>query len=1010
MFWRANINRIRYLSPRRLWIPPRSQHTNVKIQSPTESTPSLTEGSEVAGFNVTAVSSIPDFNCKLINLNHVDTGAQYTHIERNDSNNVFAIAFRTTPFDSTGLPHILEHITLMGSEKYPCRDPFFKMLNRSLATYINACTAPDYTVYPFATQNLVDYYNLMSVYLDAVFRPKLRENDFKLEGWRLEHEEVTDPNSPITFKGVVFNEMKGVFSENQNIFLQHFLNNILPSHTYGVNSGGDPLQIPHLTYEKLVDFQKNHYHPSNCRIYSYGSFNLVDHLKFINENYLKDYSFCESYPKSTVVPREKRWSEPKKVHVYGKNDPLAADSSKQSILAVSYLCEDIKNVYELFELKVLSQLLIDGPNASFYKALVEPNFGSGYSPGTGFDSQTRDTTFMVGLQGLSENDFDLVESTVYKTLDECIANGFEEKNIENILHGVELSMKHQGSDFGMNLLFSISPLWNHNGDCVELLRLMPQVLKFRKRLADDSFYLQRKVEEYFKNNPHRLVLAMTPDEQYEDRAKEAENRLLQQKLGQMSDLEKKNIYETGLTLKKILETKDDFSCLPMLKVSDISRDCKFPPVCVAAVEDVPLQVCSVPTNNITYFRALLNISELSDDAKCILPLFVQVVSQMGTKKYDYREFDQMIHRKTLGLNIGVHVADDIETPNVFEESVSLGSLCLDQNVDGMFELWSTLFTGVCLTDVNRFTTLVRNIASDLANGVADSGHHYAILNASARVTPAALRREQFGGLTFVQKMKEIAGSEDLSAVLAEMKNIAEVILNKKRMRCALNVSPEQQVAANESVRKFFSQIEGEYEGEIEKHRAPLGNSLANQTHFVLPFAVNYAAKSVSCVPFADPEFPALRVLCKLLTTKYLLPLVRERYGAYGAGASISACGAVQFYSYRDPNTVGTMNIFDESLQWLMKNEFSESDIDEAKLGVFREVDAPKAPSEHGMRLFMNGIDDRTFAEHRLRILEITRDDLLRAGTKYLYDSCASAKVLIGPDCKETEGWEKVYNE
>lgn len=966
----------------------------------------LSNGLEIEGFKVNQTVDIPDFNCKLIRLEHLNTGAQYAHIDRKDSNNVFAIAFRTTPFDSTGLPHILEHITLMGSEKYPCRDPFFKMLNRSLATYLNAVTYPDFTMYPLATQNHVDYYNLMSVYLDAVFKPKLRENDFKMEGWRLEHDNVNDRNSPFVFKGVVFNEMKGVFSENQNIFMEHLLNCTLPSHTYGVNSGGNPFDIPDLTYEKLVDFQRNHYHPSNGRIFSYGNLDLVDRLKFVNENYLKDFKQCEEYARRTVVPLEPRWIEPRRKHVYGKNDPLAADHKKQSMLAISYVCEDVRSVFEVFELKVLSRLLIEGPNSPFYKSLVEPNIGSGYVPTTGYDTTTRDTIFNVGLQSLDERDFEKVESIIYNTFEECAAAGFSDANIENVLHGIELGIRHQGTDFGINLMFNLAPLWNHDGDLEAAMKVSDHIGRFRKNM-EDPFYLQKLVEKYFKCNAHRLILTMSPNENYEEDLKKKENELLQKKCSELGEVELAKIYDIGLELRKEQEKKEDFSCLPTLKVADISRECESTDLRFMNT-GVPTQVCIVPTNNVVYFRALLDASELPISAKTLLPLFSEVVSQMGTKNYDYRQFSLMVQNKTDGLNFSVHVTDDSQNAGTFEEALCLGSLCLDRNIESMFDLWSILLNEVTLHDENRFSTLVRNIAGDVVNGVADSGHRYAMLNASSRVCPATYRREQFSGLTSIKKMKEIACCEDLSPVLNDIRDIASRLLHKTRMRCALNISLEQDTIAVHTIEKFISQMKGTFEGDVRKCSSIIPPDTASSVHYVLPFAVNYCAKSIQCVPFVDPDFAALRVLSKLLTSKYLLPLVRERYGAYGAGVVMSMSGTLQFYSYRDPNTSGTISIFDDAADWLNKNEFTDSDIDEAKLGVFRDVDVPLAPSDQGMRLFLNGLPHELFARHRLQILNVNRDSLLYVSGKYL--GLQSAKVLIGPENDDLKNWQKIYSE
>uniref|UniRef100_A0A2A4IU37 Peptidase M16 N-terminal domain-containing protein n=1 Tax=Heliothis virescens TaxID=7102 RepID=A0A2A4IU37_HELVI len=268
-------------------------------------------------------------------LVHEKTKTEYLHLERDDSNNVFSVGFRTTPLDSMGTPHILEHTVLCGSEKYPVRDPFFKMLNRSLATFMNALTGPDYTFYPFSSQNEVDYRNLQKVYLDAVFKPNLSRLDFLQEGWRLEHSTVEDRLSDLTFKGVVYNEMKGAFSETSSLFGQKFINTILPRGTYGYVSGGDPLCIPELTHEHLRNFHATYYHPSNARIYSYGNFPLQANLKFVNEAYLSQYSYLD--PEHTVVLRQPRWEEPQASEITCRVDQYGVPVERQNQIAIGYL-------------------------------------------------------------------------------------------------------------------------------------------------------------------------------------------------------------------------------------------------------------------------------------------------------------------------------------------------------------------------------------------------------------------------------------------------------------------------------------------------------------------------------------------------------------------------------------------------------------------------------------------------------------------------------------------------
>lgn len=285
-------------------------------------------GKEYHGSTCQRAEAVPEFSLTAYTFKHNKIGCEYWHIDRNDRNNVFSINFRTTPFDSTGLPHIFEHSVLCGSEKFPVRDPFFKMLTRSVATFMNAMTGPDYTLYPFSSMNEVDYRNLQEIYLDAVFKPNLKYLDFLQEGWRLEHSNLKDKNSEYVLKGVVYNEMKGAFSENSSIFSEELLNNILPDHTYGFVSGGNPLDIPKLTHKDLVEFHRKYYHPSNSRFFSYGTFNPEKSMSYVNENYLQHYEgIDDSYSR---IPSQHRWQEPRHVHTSSRFDNMGAPFERQN--------------------------------------------------------------------------------------------------------------------------------------------------------------------------------------------------------------------------------------------------------------------------------------------------------------------------------------------------------------------------------------------------------------------------------------------------------------------------------------------------------------------------------------------------------------------------------------------------------------------------------------------------------------------------------------------------------
>lgn len=963
------------------------------LKSKTSNSPGFEVGQELEGFIVKEIRPIADFQLTALRLQHKKSGADYLHVDRNDSNNVFSVAFRTTPKSSNGLPHILEHTTLCGSKKFPCRDPFFKMLNRSMANFMNAMTAPDYTFYPFCTENQSDYYNLMSVYLDAVFNPMLRESDFRQEGWRLEHKNVDDKSSPIEIKGVVYNEMKGVYSDNQQIYNEHFLNKILPSNTYGVNSGGDPNVIPSLTHSDLVAFHKSYYHPSNSRFYSYGNFNLENHLHFLNDTFLKDCTTNVSIKNESKVPNEKRWTSSKRAHVTCREDPMIP-KDKQSSLSIGTLWSDITNTQETFELAILSRLLLNGPNAKFYKSLIEPNIGTDFSAATGFTDQTKDSFFAVGLQGLSVSDFERVESIYEETIKSVINEGFDQRDIDNILHSVELSMRHQTSNFGLQLLYGTLPIWNHDGNVLDSMCVSDKIDEFKKKLSNQPNYLQLLVDKYLLNNNHKLIMTMSPEKNYEELRKENEIKLLKEKLASLSDTDKDHIYKQGLELQQQQDAVQDVTCLPSLSLNDLKKTIDPVPFKKESMNKTPVFIFPQPTNQVTYFKSLLNTSHLPENLKNLIPLFCNVVTRMGTTSMDFRHFDQLVKKSTGGLQVSHSIIDSPRTLFNMKESIILTSHCLDKNVDDMFDLWKLIFTQATFQDENRFKTLIQEEASSLANSISGSGHMYAMLCATAGINPIDAQRESYGGLQYVSSMKKIAQMEDLSLILKKLEEIGKNILNKNTMKCSMTIV-ENNTKAVKGLESFLNTITGNWELSNEYNKVEKQDNNVQCFHHVLPFSVNYCAKALPGVNYTHKDFAPLKVLCKYLSSKYLLPTVREKNGAYGSGASLSASGSIQMYSYRDPKPVETFQAFDSACEWLNKKKITLEELNEAKLAIFQGLDHPVAPMAKGNALFFYDMDEQIRQEHRNQIMDVKIDDILNVANLY-FSNTNFSKALIGP--------------
>uniref|UniRef100_UPI00398ED8F7 presequence protease, mitochondrial isoform X1 n=3 Tax=Pristiophorus japonicus TaxID=55135 RepID=UPI00398ED8F7 len=986
-----------------------------------------TVGEKIHGFTVNQVTAVPELFLTAVKLNHDNTGAQYMHVARDDPNNLFSVQFRTTPLNSTGVPHILEHVVLCGSEKYQCRDPFFKMLTRSLSTFMNAFTASDYTMYPFSTQNSKDFQNLLSVYLDAVFFPCLRELDFWQEGWRLEHDTPDDPSSPLVFKGVVFNEMKGVFANNENVYAQHLQNKLLPDHTYSVISGGDPLHIPKLTWEELKHFHATHYHPSNARFFTYGDLPLEQHLKQIQEQALGKFQKIEP---DTSVPIQPRWSEPREYHVTCGPDSMVPDPVKQTTYSVSFLLDDITNSFEAFTLSLLSSLLVSGPNSPFYKALIDARIGTDFAPVVGYDGSTREACFSVGLQGIAEQDVKTVKQIINKTIDEVIENGFEEERIEALLHKIEIQLKHQTTNFGLALASYVATNWNHDGDPVEVLQISEKVARFRQSLKDNPRFLQDKVKHYFKENPHQLALSMSPDEGYLENQTKVEQGKLQEKISSLSMEEKKEIYEKGLELITAQSTPQDVSSLPALKVSDIQRTFPLTPVEMAYVGgEVPVQYCSQPTNGVVYFRAFTSLNTLPEDLKPYIPLFCNVITRMGCASLNYRQLDQLIELKTGGMAASPKILQDIDDLDMYEQGVLFTSLCLDRNLPDMMQLWTDIFNSPHFDDEEHLRVLVMMAAQELSNGIPDSGHQYAAVRAGKTLTPAGNLGEMFDGLSQVQQMKRIAEMPELVTVLRRLPRIKLHLMTNENMRCSVNAAAQEIPEMSKEVEKFIRNVPGfgkkkkdrklirsnitekllnpeEAGGEVSGgSRAtkklvsePTFKACQMKTHFQLPFPVNYVSECIRTVPYMNPDFTSLRVLARLLTAKYLHREIREKGGAYGGGATLSHSGLFSFYSYRDPNSLDTISVFRRSVDWAKMGKFTAEDIDEAKLSVFSVVDAPVAPSDKGLDRFLYGISDEIKQKRREQLFAVDHDGLVEVANKYLttgHSTCGAA--ILGPE-------------
>ncbi|KAG0345907.1 Mitochondrial presequence protease, partial [Podila humilis] len=885
-------------------------------------------GKSVHGYTVIESRHVKELELDAIRLKHDKTGAEHLHIARDDSNNVFGVGFATPPENSTGVPHILEHTTLCGSKSYPVRDPFFKMLNRSMATFMNAYTASDYTLYPFSTTNPVDYNNLRNVYMDAAFFPHLRELDFKQEGWRLEHENPNDKTSPIVFKGIVYNEMKGQMADAGYLYWSKAQQYMFPGTTYANNSGGDPANITDLTHEELVHFHKTHYHPSNAKFYTYGNFPLEESLSFINTK-LQDFSpITPPLAEKTVRP----FDSPRRVSLTCPVDPMAS-ADKQAKMSVSFLTNKATDTFDGFGLRILSDLLTDGHASPMYKALIESNLGSEYSANTGYDSSTFVSSLSFGVQGMKQENIAKVEETITQVLQQVKEDGVDPKRIEAIVHQMELGQKHKTSFFGMSLMQGLSSGWFNGCNPVDLLELNKNIERLKSEIAAGPFF-QNLISKYLLSNPHKLVFTMTPSPDYGAEVAANETARLMGKTSVLTPADKEAIYEQGQALLKNQEQVEDVSCLPTLKVEDISKKARTYALEHSAVNSVPVQWRPTLTNGITYFRGISVIPGLTPELKKYLPLFTDSLTSLGTHERAMSDIDDDIRLYTGGIRVAPFLSTSHSSIDSTEEGVSFSSYCLDRNQDRMYDLVGSLVRDTNFDNVDKLRTLIQGNASALSNSVADSGHAFARTNAGSFLTPAGNSSELYGGMSQVQFMNALSQKEDLSEVSQRLKEIAALAIKRSSLRLALTCGEDQMPRNQDVVSQLISRLDA---SPVSTTTQPEFIPSYKDSFFPLPYGINFTSMCLRGVPYTHEDGAKLQILGSLMSNLYLHREIREKNGAYGGGAGYSPTGGLfSFYSYRDPSPQKTLATYEESIRWVLdRASFTDQELAEAKLSIFQ---------------------------------------------------------------------------
>lgn len=981
-------------------------------------------GESLHGFTLKEIKHVQELHLTALSLEHQKTGAEYLHVARDDKNNVFAINFKTNPTDRTGLPHILEHVTLCGSEKYPVRDPFFKMMPRSLANFMNAFTSSDYTSYPFATTNLQDFRNLSEVYLDATLHPLLKHSDFLQEGWRLGPENPRDVTTEdnVQFKGVVYNEMKGQMSDASYLFYIRFREHLFPSLH---NSGGDPEVMTNLTHEQLVKFSREHYHPSNAKIFSYGSLSLAEHLKYVNEKISK---FEKSNSDAEIKLPIDLSAGPQTFEVSGPLDTMQPPD-RQTKSSITWMGCPSSDIVESFCISIMMSLLMNGYGSPLYQGLIESGLGTNFSPNTGYDASGRVGVFSVGLDGMKSDDVAALKQIIQTILQEKAHEAFQPHKIEGYMHQLELSLKHKTPTFGMGLLEKTLPGWFNGVSPMDSLAWNEIVDAFKGRLQEEK-YLEKLVQKYFMND-HTMQFVMRPSETY---ATSLETQEEERRISILEDLKKSSsspeaaISGLGQQELELLEEQEsaqykNLETLPTLRVDDISRTKERKPRHWDQVGDVKSLWRETSTNGITYFQAKHILQDLPTELRLLLPLFTESLMRLGTKTKSVGDLEAEILLKTGGISIAPYAAPEPWSLDKYTEGLMLSGYALDRNIPAMYELIHTLLLKIDFSDpkaIAAIQELLESKTSGALDSVAETGHHFAITSASAALTKRGLIQDQLSGLSQIEATAWLLDAarrnpESLQEVVQKLQQIQSfAISNSSDLSVRIVCEPSSTSTNQNALKEFLAKLPSGKQQPISVPASTdfvsFGSALSRRSYFDLPFQVSYTGTCLQTAPYSSPDKAPLTVLGQLLIHNFLHPEVREKGGAYGASASASPIsGLFTMSSYRDPNPRNSLNVFQRAGTYARDKEWSGRELEESKLSIFQGIDAPTSVSGEAGKEFLYGITEDMDQKMRESLLDVTKDDVQRVAQKYLVDPSPEFKstCILGEkkEWAEQDSWQ-----
>ncbi len=909
----------------------------------------LNPGDQRHGFEVKAVTPIDELRTVTIELTHQHSGARLIHLYTEDTENLFSINFPTPPSDDTGVPHILEHAVLAGSEKFPVREPFFEMIKMSMATFINAMTSSDFTCYPVSSNVKKDLFNLAEVYFDAVFHPLLTENTFRREGHHLAPADVDDPTGELKITGIVYNEMKGAFSDPEARLYRSMLNRLLPDTLYACESGGDPDAIPDLTYQQLKAFHETYYHPSNGYFVLYGDIPTNDYLVFLADRLDRISKNAKSpalRPLRPEVTHQPKWDAPRVVtdtYPVGADEPL----TEKTYLMLSWIIGDATDPEEVVLGRILSLILLGNEAAPLRKAIIDSKLGADIVF-SGASSIGPAATFYIALKGSEADRVEAFTQLVTETLTQVADSEIDREKVEAAFQQATYHYQEVASMFPLRMLYRVIEGWIYEKDPDTFLKMGQSLVDVRQQWLENPSIFNKLIREKFIENPHRLTNVLSPDPEMQTKMDAELAERMKETRAQLTDEEVRKIAADAAELERlngVPNPPEALARLPQLQVSDLPEKPKHIPTTVENVRGQDLLRNDVFANGVNYLVLNFDLQGFPQHLWSYLPRYADAIGKLGAADMNYEEMALRKSAVTGGIGCSPSFSTHTLNPDRSLQSMSFHLRALDMTMDAALDVLHDLLFAVNPRDTERLRDVLIQAVAEYQTEMIHDGSSTAVHHASRGLAPNAHLAEIIYGLPQLRTSETLLnGYDELNAdLMGHIEAIRDFLLTRGRVTASFTGSDSTFEVTRNQLGQWLDAMRDEPITSdpiaFAQFEIPLREGLAG------PIQIAHCAHVMPAPHYSHPDSTLLTIGAHLVRLDYILSEIRFKGNAYGARFTYSPFDAMLCQSsFRDPHVARTINVFEQTVDYVKAVEWTQTDIDRAIIATAKDGERPIRPS------------------------------------------------------------------